>query len=107
MVNYQLAKIYKIECNSTKLVYYGSTIEPSLCRRLAGHRSHYENFKSGKKQKYKEVFEVLKHNNFKISLIENYPCNNKDELSAKKQYYILNNECVNKDNTLGKIETEF
>jgi len=29
-------------------------------------------------------------------LVENYPCNSKDELLARERHYIENNECVNK-----------
>eukprot|EP01040_Poterioochromonas_malhamensis_P000307 gene307-329_t len=37
-VNYQLGKIYRIHCNVTNKDYYGSSAEPTLARRLAGHR---------------------------------------------------------------------
>jgi hypothetical protein len=37
MVNYELAKIYKIVCNKTGMVYIGSTCQRLLSQRLSGH----------------------------------------------------------------------
>ena len=34
--------------------------------------------------------------NCKIELVENYPCNSKEELTAREGFYIQSNECVNK-----------
>jgi hypothetical protein len=48
MPDYQLAKIYKIVCNITCDVYIGSTCEPILARRLAGHVSNYKSYLNGK-----------------------------------------------------------
>lgn len=101
MVNYQLGKIYKIECFTTGLVYYGATCEPTLARKLAGHKSNYERYKTGKSKVYNHSFETLKHNNYAISLVELHPCETKDELSARERYHILNNDCVNKQKPLG------
>jgi hypothetical protein len=43
-------------------------------------------------------------------LVENYPCNSKDELKARERYYIENNDCVNINvptiTTKEKIEAE-
>ena len=48
MPDYQLGKIYKIECNVTGKVYIGSTCEPILARRLAGHIKSYKRYLNGK-----------------------------------------------------------
>ena len=40
MVNYKNGKIYKIECNETGEVYYGSTTR-KLCDRMTDHRRGY------------------------------------------------------------------
>ena len=32
-----------------------------------------------------------------IILVEIYPCNSVDEARSRESYYILNNECVNKN----------
>ena len=90
MVNYQNAKIYKIVCNSTGLVYYGSTCEITLARRLAGHTKDY---KLGIKITSSKIIE---NGNYGIFLVETYPCNSRDELNMRERFYIENNECVNK-----------
>ena len=48
MPDYQLGKIYKIECNVTGQRYIGSTCEPILARRLAGHITNYKSYLNGK-----------------------------------------------------------
>ena len=95
MVNYQLGKIYKIVCNTTGLVYFGSTTEPNLSRRLAKHTAHFRQYTNGGGH-FTTSYEILKNNNFEIILVEQYPCNSKDELYTRERYFIENNECVNK-----------
>jgi len=90
MVNYQNGKIYKIVCNITSKQYFGSTCKKYLSDRLCQHRYRFRvnnNMTSSK---------VLEGGNYSIILVENYPCNSKDELHKRERYYIDNNECVNK-----------
>ena len=96
MRNYNQGKIYKIVCNITGLTYYGSTCEPRLSRRLAKHRSNYNNYFNGGTSRYVTSYKVLENGDCDIILIENYPCNSNDELTSRERYYIENNECVNK-----------
>jgi len=95
MPDYQLGKIYKIECNVTGKVYIGSTCEPILARRLAGHIKSYKRYLNGKSN-YVSSFDVLQNGNYDIVLIESYPCNSKDELHAHERYHTNNIDCVNK-----------
>jgi len=95
-INYQNGKIYKIVCNETGLVYYGSTCKPRLCDRLSKHTYSYKAFLKGK-QHYYASFDVLENGNYNIILVENYACNNKDELTKKEREYIENNICVNRN----------
>ena len=95
MPNYQLGKIYQIIDNTNSKIYIGSSCEPILARRLAGHKVMYDRYVKGKGQ-YVSSFEVLKNENYSIILIESYPCNSKDELTSRERYYIELNECVNK-----------
>lgn len=96
MVNYQLGKIYKI-INTTNDVYIGSTCEKYLCQRLAKHKSHFEEYKKGK-MNYCTSFKLLQedYDNCEIILVENVPCDNKDELHQRERFYIETVECVNK-----------
>jgi hypothetical protein len=80
----------------TGLTYYGSTCEPTLARRLAGHVGKCKNFKEGKKQNYITSFEILEGGNYTIVLVEIFPCDSKMKLHKRERYYIENNECVNK-----------
>ena len=96
MPDYQNSKIYKIICNISNQVYIGSTTQPNLSKRLTGHKNAYKRYIEGKNESYITSFKILEQNNYDIILIENYSCNNKDELKARERYFIENNECVNK-----------
>ena len=62
-MDYKNGKIYKIVCNTTGLQYIGSTCNPYLSTRLAGHRSDYKRYLQNK-TRYISSFEVLKNNNY-------------------------------------------
>jgi hypothetical protein len=96
MPDYQLGKIYKIVCNVTGQVYYGSTCEPTLARRLAKHAGNFKRWSEGKKESHLTSFCILENNNYQIVLVEKCPCNDKMELQQRERFYIENNECVNK-----------
>ena len=95
MVNYEQGKIYKIVCNNTGLVYYGSTCEARLSRRLAHHRQKYNKEKISGKFSITSS-KVLSGENYEIVLVESCPCKNSEELHRKERYYIENHTCVNK-----------
>ena len=110
MPNYQNGKIYKIVSQSEGIMYVGSTTS-SLCQRMAGHRGSYKKYRKDGKG-YMSSFKVLEHADAKIVLIEAYPCNNKEELTAREEHYVENLDCVNKnidakakiaDKTLNKV----
>jgi len=82
MVNYQNSKIYELICSETGLKYIGSTTRP-LSQRLGKHKQKKNTCSS----------KILI--NPKIYLLENTPCNSKEELHAIERKYIENNECVN------------
>jgi len=84
MTDYSQAKIYKIECNITNEVYYGSTTL-SLSQRIAHHKARRDC----------SAIKIIDIGNFNIKVIEEYPCNSKKELEARERWYIENNLCVN------------
>ncbi len=94
MPDYSKAKIYRIVSNVCDLVYYGSTCE-TLSRRLAQHRCHYTKYLEGVGGDMTS-FEIIEKGNYEIVLVENYPCNSREELHRRERFYIENNECVNK-----------
>jgi hypothetical protein len=95
MPDYQKSKIYKITGGG--LTYYGSTVQ-KLSRRLRIHindKNYYN--KNG------SVNQILDTDDYKIDLIEDYPCNTKKELLEREKWWIENNVCINK---LTPIQTE-
>jgi len=102
--DYSLGKIYKIIDNTSNMFYVGSTCYPKLSQRLAKHRSHLREYEKGY-GKYVTSFEILNNNDYKIILLENYPCNNIDELNAREQEWMDKLRCdnmVNKYNAKGE-----
>lgn len=89
MVNYQNGKIYRIVCNVTGKQYIGSTIS-SLNTRLSQHKKY---IKDGK---YCSSKIVLEEGDYDIVLIEDFPCERKEQLLQRERYYIETIECVNK-----------
>ena len=89
MRDYSKGKIYKLVAGD--MTYYGSTTR-RLCQRIGCHRADYkkEKLSSYSKMLFDSGYEVL------IFLVENYPCNSKEELLSRERWYIENNECVNK-----------
>lgn len=79
MINYQNGKVYKIINENNEIVYIGSTTQELLCDRYKTHKH--------------------KAPNHKIILIENYPCNSRQELCMREQQVIEEH-----DNLLNKIK---
>ena len=94
---YQQGKIYKIISPQTDKIYVGSTIRKTLAQRLTGHRRNYKQYLAGQFH-YVSSFEILQHPDYRIILIESYPCNSKDKLLAQEQKHIDQavDSCVNK-----------
>jgi len=93
MPDYSKSKIYKIVDNTNGNVYIGSTTQ-SLSQRLAGHNSSYKGILKGN-QKFITSFEIIKNGNYDIVLLEEFSCDNKEQLHAKERVYIESNECIN------------
>lgn len=81
MVNYQNGKIYKLLSNESDMFYIGSTTQP-LYKRLRNHLDDID------REHSKTHVDMKKHTNIKIELIELFPCNTKEELTAREGYYI-------------------
>jgi hypothetical protein len=103
MPDYKLSKIYEIRCNITNQSYYGSTTQKYLSSRLSQHKAHYKKWLKNKNNSCLSSFEIIKNGDYKIILVENVECKNKDELIKKEQYYIDNNDCINKINAFMDI----
>lgn len=97
MPNYQLSKIYKIYSPSKNLIYYGSTTQ-TLSQRFNEHISRHKKYNIDNNYcAYVSSFLILDCEDYKIELVEEYACNNKQQLLKKEAEYIKNNECINKE----------
>ena len=82
MPNYQNGKIYTIRCyTDISLVYVGSTTK-KLCDRKSNHKSNV--IKCPENSFYKIVIDNGGWDNWYIELVENYPCNSKEELEKRE-----------------------
>lgn len=84
--------VYKLSCNKTGQVYYGST-ELTIERRLQSHESKYKSYLEGTRKDYYTSFEILKNNDYKIELLEE--CDNQIHMRDRENFYFDNFECVN------------
>jgi hypothetical protein len=91
---YQNGKIYKIVDNTNGNIYIGSTCK-KLCQRIAQHRASYKTYLDGKTD-YMTSYDIIENAYFDIILIENYPCDTKEQLHARERFYIETNNCLNK-----------
>jgi hypothetical protein len=97
MPDYQKSKIYKLYSPSKNLVYYGSTIQ-TISQRLNEHISRHKKYNNDNNYcAFVRSFLILDCEDYKIELVEEYECNNKQQLLKKEAEYIKNNECVNKE----------
>ena len=94
MPNYENSKIYKIYSPTLDKIYIGSTTE-TLPRRLQAHLSNYKSYLNNS-HSYTTSFELLEAGDYKIELIELYPCNNRQQLCIREGELIRSTECVNK-----------
>jgi group I intron endonuclease len=83
-MTYQNGKIYCIRNTIDDDIYVGSTTQ-LLCKRMAAHR-----VKIKIKPHYKLYLKMVEVglDNFYIELIENYPCENKEELRKREGFFI-------------------
>jgi len=88
-IDYSKAKIYCIRSPNTDLIYIGATCQ-KLSQRMTEHRSR----QTHKRTSTSKV--ILEYGNAYIELLENYPCNNKEELAKKEGEYIRTQNCCNK-----------
>lgn len=92
-LNYNKTKIFKLVSYSTNEVYFDCTIT-SLHKRLLTYQSDYRHYKRYKDY-YRDVYEIIKHGNCRIELVENFPCNSRYE--ARKRLKEIQEEYNNSD----------
>lgn len=93
MIDYSKGKIYRLISGSGKQ-YIGSTAR-KLMFRIGDHRVGYKLWKEGKRG-FITSYILFEEGDVDIVLIENFPCNSKEELHARERYWVETMECVNK-----------
>jgi len=95
-MGYENGKIYKLTSPHTDKVYIGST-KQSLNERLCKHVSQYKAFQQGQ-QSYISSIKLIELGDYNIELIENFPCDGKDELLSREGYHMrqYGERCVNR-----------
>jgi len=104
MPDYARGKIYKIIDNTNENIYIGSTCEPTLARRLAKHVGNYKDFMKGGKSRYMTSYKIIENRDYDIILVENFPCETKDQLLSRERYWTNKNPCINKIKEQGIIK---
>ena len=96
MVNYQQGKVYKITSDQTDRVYIGSTCNP-LNKRIAAHRRDYRSYLAGTRPHRITSYDVVQYDDAIIVLVEECPCENKEQLFQRERFHIENTaNCVNR-----------
>lgn len=83
MPDYHQGKIYKLVNDVDNEIYVGSTCN-SLPKRLGEHKGK---MKHKPNQKIYQKMHALGLAHFRIILVEDYPCNNKNELTAREEHW--------------------
>jgi hypothetical protein len=109
MPDYSTGKIYVIFSTSKKIFYIGSTTQ-SISQRLGKHNSDFKSYKLGK-YNWVSSFDVLECEDYKIELLEEYPCCNRTQLGRREGEHIKTYSkngftCVNK-NIAGRTIQEY
>jgi len=94
-INYKNGRIYKIQSSKTKDVFIDSTTQ-DLSRRMSKLKSNYIIYKdTGNRPS--DAYEILKHDDAKILLIEMCPCGSIDELNKRlHEIKEKTKNCINK-----------
>jgi len=94
MPDYKKARIYAIKSKELDFIYIGSTCEKYLSKRLSKHKYKYKQFLHGQHH-FMSSFELFTNDDEYIEVLEEYPCNNNEELLQRERYHININKCVN------------
>ena len=86
MPDYSNGKVYEIICRITNERYIGSTTL-QLCQRLANHRE--------KKNKCSSK-QIIERNDYYINLLEECPCDNREQLLKNERDWYNKGDCINK-----------
>ena len=102
---YNNGKIYKLTSPYTDQIYIGSTTK-ELSERLKGHKDNYSSYLK-QKHSYTTAFELIKLNNYTITLIELWNVETLQELRNREGYHVRKTpNCIN-DVIPGRTKKEY
>ena len=104
MPDYKKGVIYCIRSNENEDIYIGSTCV-GLSQRMAHHRGMYKQFLNGNGGNITS-FQILKNQSAYIELIEEYPCDNRQQLEKREGEIMRSRNCVNR-NIAGRTDVEY
>lgn len=85
---YVRSKIYKIMADTTDEIYIGSTVQP-LYQRFSVHKTYATKYLNGTYKNRCTSYDIINnHPTAKIILLEEFPCDTKEQLRAREQYHI-------------------
>ena len=87
--------IYKIVCNETGEIYFGST-KQSFNTRISEHKRHYKCWKAGNKRAVASC-SIIDRGNYSCSLVETVEFDDRSQLEdVERRYIVTTNKCINK-----------
>jgi hypothetical protein len=89
------AKVYRIVSPSTGEQYIGSTCNV-LSKRMAQHRDGFRKWEQDNFSAYCRSYEVLKHGDANIFLMETVECKTRDDLFRREGEIMMSTNCVNR-----------
>lgn len=98
MVNYKNGKIYTLRSNQIDKIYIGSSCM-KLCDRLKSHRHSLKKYIKNNKNNlmWYSAFDMLIFDDCYIELLEDYPCDNREQLLKREGELIRQTpNCINK-----------
>lgn len=97
MPNYKKGKIYKIySLSKPDLCFVGSTTT-RLCCKLSIHKVNHKKYLN-KQKKFSACFTIFTNaTDYRIELLEETPCDNKEQLNQKEGGWIQKINCLNKN----------
>jgi hypothetical protein len=106
-LKYQKGKIYKIKSDNTDKVYIGSTYT-SLTTRLKNHRRQYSYYLNNPNKKLRlSSFDIMELGDYRIELIETYPCYSRKELHKREGYHITHTKNSINKNIAGRCLQQY
>lgn len=101
--NYRIGRIYKIIHNQSDIIYIGSTFS-SLNTRFYDHKRHFKDENTKTNCSIYKYFEQYGTNQFKMILIKEYECVDRQHLYSKEQLWIKKLKCINERNAFNPIK---